>query len=113
MSLRLSPNVTLRNPRIPDADAARQERTAAAILERLETQPGVVLADEVGMGKTYVALAVAYSILEAHDFDTQVVVMVPNSVRHKWPREWTVFQREVPPPDLQDPGGDATRSPTR
>jgi hypothetical protein len=52
-------------------DARRQSATVAAILRRFfgatpeacrEVQ---VLADEVGMGKTYVALGIAYSILEA------------------------------------------------
>lgn len=52
-------------------DGARQAETAARILERFfdratgrkcEIQ---ILADEVGMGKTYVSLAVAYSILAA------------------------------------------------
>ena len=38
---------------------ARQEATAREVLVRLRQQPGVVLADEVGMGKTFVALAVA------------------------------------------------------
>ena len=44
--------------RISPEDAERQRGTAAEILRRLEHQPGVVLADEVGMGKTFVALAV-------------------------------------------------------
>jgi len=45
--------------RITGDDAHRQERSAREILRRLAAQPGVVLADEVGMGKTFVALAVA------------------------------------------------------
>ena len=45
--------------RIDAQDADRQQMTAAEILRRLEHQPGIVLADEVGMGKTFVALAVA------------------------------------------------------
>jgi len=97
MRARLSAAVDLANPRITAADAERQRRTAAAILERLDHQPGVILADEVGMGKTFVALAVAYSVLEAYDFHTQIVVMVPNSVRHKWPREWSVFREKCLP----------------
>jgi len=48
--------------RISAEDAARQERTAREILARLTRQPGVILADEVGMGKTFVALAVAVSV---------------------------------------------------
>jgi hypothetical protein len=41
------------------ADWTRQRTTAVDILQRLQTQEGVILADQVGMGKTYVALAVA------------------------------------------------------
>lgn len=43
-------------------DARRQERTAREIVDRLNNQPGLILADEVGLGKTFVALAVAASI---------------------------------------------------
>ena len=77
MNWRLSPKVDLRNERVPDEDADRQSRTATEILHRLDNQPGVVLADEVGMGKTYVALAVAVSVLEATKRRRPVVVMVP------------------------------------
>ena len=45
--------------------------TARAILEHLRDQPGIVLADEVGMGKTYVALAIA------RDFRAPLVVAPP------------------------------------
>ena len=54
-------------PPIPDADARRQRLTAAEILRRFDGQPGQILADEVGMGKTFVALAVAASVIENTD----------------------------------------------
>ncbi|MPY94437.1 MAG: hypothetical protein GEV08_15665 [Acidimicrobiia bacterium] len=92
MTWELSPRVDLATGRISSHDAARQARTAAEILRRLEGQPGLVLADEVGMGKTYVALAVAASVVEATGFERQVVVMVPPGVQRKWPQEWTVFR---------------------
>src|SRR5215831_10285500 len=41
--------------RISAEDATRQEATAHEILQRLARQPGLILADEVGMGKTFVA----------------------------------------------------------
>ena len=44
--------------KIAPEDGARQQETARSILADFERQPGVILADEVGMGKTYVALAV-------------------------------------------------------
>jgi hypothetical protein len=68
-------------------------RTAAEIMRRFDRQPGVILADEVGMGKTYVALAVAASTIEATEGERPVVVMVPASVQEKWPREWDVFRQ--------------------
>ena len=52
-------------------DAARQEATVKEIFRRFfHDDPGKryemqLLADEVGMGKTFVALAAAYSILKA------------------------------------------------
>ena len=91
MTWQLSSFVDLRNDRVRDMDADRQQRTAAEILRRLNNQPGVVLADEVGMGKTYVALAVAVSVLEATGRKRPVVVMVPSAVADKWPTEWAVF----------------------
>ena len=92
MNWSLSPSVAMQSERISSDDAKRQARTAAEILRRLNRQPGVILADEVGMGKTYVALAVAVSVVEATEGERPVVVMVPPSVREKWPREWDVFR---------------------
>ncbi len=91
MTWELSADISLRNDRVLNADADRQMRTAAEILHRLATQPGLVLADEVGMGKTYVALAVAVSVLNATKRRRPVVVMVPAAVAEKWPTEWAVF----------------------
>lgn len=77
--------------RIDRLDAERQTATARAILERLYDQPGVVLADEVGMGKTFVALAVATSITLADTRRRPAVVMVPSSLSEKWPRDFSYF----------------------
>jgi ERCC4-related helicase len=88
----LSARVSLRNDRVPNDDADRQQRTAAEILRRLREQPGVILADAVGMGKTYVALAVAASVLDATRRRRPVVIMVPPAVVEKWPTEWAVFE---------------------
>ena len=46
----LNARLNFKNERVSDRDARRQYRTVAEILRRLENQPGVVLADEVGMG---------------------------------------------------------------
>jgi ERCC4-related helicase len=92
LNWQLAKEISLENDRISKADATRQRRTAAAILRRFDRQPGVVLADEVGLGKTYVALAVAYSVATDPSTDGPVVVMVPPAVGDKWPREWGTFQ---------------------
>ena len=74
-------------------DGARQEATVLSILKDLSSQPGIVLADEVGMGKTYVALAVvASAVLANRDKARPVVVMVPPGLAQKWPREWDQFK---------------------
>lgn len=94
MKWRMSRSVDLHTRRIGEADGDRQMTTGREILRRLRHQPGLILADEVGMGKTFVALAVAASVVEETQGRQPVVVMVPNSVREKWPREWDVFRRE-------------------
>lgn len=77
------------------ADWERQRRTAADILQRLQGQEGVILADQVGMGKTYVALAVAVSeILSTREL-SQVVIFVPPAVAGKWVREWEKFSETL------------------
>jgi len=80
--------------RITRDDAARQTETAKEILKRLRTQPGVLLADEVGMGKTYVAMAVIASVIKSTTCrDGPVVVMAPPGLRRKWQRDWEQFKR--------------------
>jgi ERCC4-related helicase len=60
----------------------RQMRTAGEILSRLRTQRGVLLADDVGMGKTAVAIFVA-AIFSSKGY--RVRVLAPNKVmRRKW-----------------------------
>jgi hypothetical protein len=85
-------NIPLYNDRISVEDAERQRRAAIEILSRFTRQPGVVLADEVGMGKTFVALAVAVSVLLDRRNAGPVVVMSPPSLREKWPKDWGVFR---------------------
>ncbi|MEQ1891020.1 MAG: DEAD/DEAH box helicase [Planctomycetota bacterium] len=74
--------IRLENGGIAYEQALRQKLTAQSILERLAIQPGVVLADEVGMGKTFVALAVAACAAKASL--RPVVVMVPPRLLDKW-----------------------------
>lgn len=84
--------------RIEVTDGQRQRMTAEAILNDLRVRPGVVLADEVGMGKTYVALAVAASVISStRGRNGPVVVMVPSRLRRKWQREWKQFNDHCTP----------------
>ena len=78
--------------RINELDAQRQSVTAKVILQRLESLPGIILADEVGMGKTFVALAVATSVAISDKQRRPVVVMVPPSLKEKWPKDFRVFK---------------------
>lgn len=100
--------------RVPRADQERQLAEADAILERLRHQPGVILADEVGMGKTFVALAIAYSVA-MQSRRGPVIVMVPSNLVEKWKDDLKTFcelyvdarrpveQAEATEKDLSDP----------
>ena len=78
------------NKRVPAGDQVRQRREVEVILARLANQPGVVLADEVGMGKTFVALAVAYSVA-MRSRTGPVIVMVPSNLVDKWEQDLATF----------------------
>ena len=75
--------------RIGREDAERQCVTAKAILAKLQEQPGLILADEVGMGKTFVALAVAISVYLKDK--KPVVIMIPANLINKWPTDFKLF----------------------
>jgi len=76
--------------RVPAADQKRQRAEVEEILRRLRKQPGVILADEVGMGKTFVALAVAYTVATQNPLGP-VVVMVPANLVDKWVQDLHTF----------------------
>src|ERR1019366_1117475 len=93
-------------------DCERQSDTTTAILQRFfgarecERREMLILADEVGLGKTYVALAVAISILdairrgEAPDGlplnKPAVLVLTPtnDALFNKWMREAEGFKKD-------------------
>lgn len=102
----LAERLDLRNDRVSDSDALRQHRTIAEILRRLGDQPGIVLADEVGMGKTFVALGVATVAALADRRKRPVVIMVPSSLHEKWPRDFAVFKERV----IKRPGDTSLRA---
>jgi hypothetical protein len=77
---------------IPDADIHRQEDTVLRALERLEQQPGVVIADEVGMGKTWEALGVAAAFHHAKP-DGRILVLTPGpDLNTKWAQEFQTWR---------------------
>ena len=78
------------NERVPLAEQQRQRAETEDILNRLVCQPGVVLADEVGMGKTFVALAVAYCV-GMQNRKGPVVIMVPPNLLDKWEQDLDAF----------------------
>lgn len=79
--------------RLSKADALRQKTSAQTILDRFDTQPGMILGDEVGMGKTFVALAVVAAYV-VRDPRRPVVIMVPQGVVQKWKRDSDTFLGE-------------------
>ncbi len=92
--------------------AKRQERTIDAVLRRLyddekeSRREIVLLADEVGLGKTFVALGVAWSVLhrrlEAGLSVGPVLVVTPHAhaLFRKWEREAERFVQLVAPPSM-------------
>lgn len=94
-------HINLCTDRVPREDGERQTKTAVEIIRRFERQPGVILADEVGMGKTFVAMAVAAAMIMQHHRVGPVVVMVPPSLREKWPKDWAVFCEKCLTPEVR------------
>ena len=78
------------NARVPEADQIRQLAEVTGILRRLRNQPGVILADEVGMGKTFVALSVAYSVA-VQSKRGPAIVMAPANLVDKWEQDLKSF----------------------
>jgi len=78
------------NNRVPHCDQQRQRAEVDHILKRFKNQPGVILADEVGMGKTFVALAVVYCIARRSKRGP-VIIMVPPNLIDKWEQDLRTF----------------------
>lgn len=88
------------NPALKN-DWARQKRTAEEIARRFhDGRRTVLVADEVGMGKTYVALAVmAQHIFQTDKNDRKVLLVVPTSsvLAAKWKQEILTFNETYLP----------------
>ena len=93
---------TLRRLVAEDAAMAREDQhldagqrsSLAWMAERLP-QSGVVLADEVGTGKTRIACAVVHAVLEAGG---RAAVVVPHGLMHQWTAESQKLRAGSPPP---------------
>ena len=114
LDLRCSLRSALGNgdPAAVEKAATRQERTIDAILRRLYDDDDerrreiVLLADEVGLGKTFVALGVAWSVLHQRSAAGlsagPVLVVTPHAhaLFRKWSREAEQFRQLVAPPEI-------------
>lgn len=76
---------------IPATDIERQEDTVLRALDMLDERPGIVLADEVGMGKTYEALGIAAAIRHVRPRSRVVVVTPGPDLNNKWFSEFSRF----------------------
>ena len=115
LDLRRSLRAALGNgdPAAVEKAATRQERTIDAILQRLydgddeRRREIVLLADEVGLGKTFVALGVAWSVLHQRSAAGlaagPVLVVTPHAhaLFRKWRREAEQFLQLVAPSDMR------------
>lgn len=76
---------------IPERDIRRQEDSVLQVLHLFGEQPGVVLADEVGMGKTYEAIGVLAAALQ-EDPQRRALILTPGpDLNMKWEKELRAF----------------------
>ena len=61
----------------------------------LDDRPGIVLADEVGMGKTYEALGVAAATRHTRDRSRIVVITPGPDLNGKWASEFSRFSEII------------------
>lgn len=91
---------------IPKDDVTRQEDTVLRALSMLETRPGVLLADEVGMGKTFEALGVAAAFRHRNPKSRIVVITPGPDLNTKWVGEFSRFKEMY---DFRGEAQEATR----
>lgn len=77
---------------IPAADIERQEDTVLRAIEMLEDRSGILLADEVGMGKTYEALGIAAVTRHLRPRSRIVIVTPGPDLNEKWHKEFSQFR---------------------
>ena len=70
--------------RIDKESGKLQTKTSAAIISMLKNTPGIILGDDVGMGKTYIAFATAVYYLSKY-INKPVIIVTPNPLlNNKW-----------------------------
>ena len=77
---------------ISASDVERQEDTVIGALDMLNDRPGIVLADEVGMGKTYEALGIAAAMRHANPRSRIVIITPGPDLNQKWFEEFPRFK---------------------
>jgi hypothetical protein len=73
-----------------------QNRRASGVYRRLceDGAPGVLLADEVGKGKTYVALGVVFALLARKRRSRVVILTHSGRMAKEWEHRWRVEMKE-------------------
>ncbi|MDQ6991306.1 MAG: hypothetical protein Q9M11_06195 [Mariprofundaceae bacterium] len=69
-----------------------QKGSLLALAKRLPNN-GVIIADEVGMGKTRIAVATAHAVTQAGG---RVAILVPPTLGHQWNDELRIAELEAP-----------------
>lgn len=69
---------------ITSSEIERQEDTVIRALRMLDDRPGIVLADEVGMGKTFEALGIIAAFKHREPRSKCVIVTPGPDLNHKW-----------------------------
>ncbi|TWH80393.1 helicase-related protein [Sedimentibacter saalensis] len=71
--------------------ASLQTKTCAVLINMLENSPGMILGDDVGMGKTYVAIATAAYYLTKNP-EKSIIIITPSwQLNAKWYKELNKF----------------------
>lgn len=79
------------SPPMAHSEVERQEDTVLETLDRLAREPGVLIADEVGMGKTYEAIGVIACLVHENP-KAKIAVLTPGpDLVHKWKTEFDQF----------------------
>lgn len=78
----------------------RQLATAVAVRDRLDAHGGVILGDEVGAGKTFVAFAVLADLLLAQPGRGAVIFVPTDPLVHKWSQQLRDYLRAA----VREPG---------